>query len=36
MSLAKESGEIDNQTAMRIKEKLAEDFREQLTVGVSS
>ena len=33
-SLAKQDGRIDNQTALRLKRRLAEEFREQLTVGV--
>ena len=33
-SLAKQDGGIDNQTALRLKRRLAEEFREQLTVGV--
>lgn len=32
--LAKQDGKIDNQTALRLKRRLAEEFREQLTVGV--
>ncbi|GIK17389.1 MAG: hypothetical protein BroJett003_23530 [Planctomycetota bacterium] len=34
LSLAKGDGAIDNQSAARLKKKLAEEFREQLTVGV--
>ncbi len=34
MSIIKETGRIDNQTALRLKKKLAEEFREQLTVGI--
>ena len=36
MRIIKESGRIDNQTALRLKKKLAEEFREQLTVGIPS
>ena len=33
MGLANRDGEIDNQTALRLKKKLAEEFREQLAIG---
>lgn len=33
MGLAHHDGEIDNQTALRLKKKLAEEFREQLAIG---
>lgn len=32
--LAKQDGRIDNQTALHLKRRLAEEFREQLTIGV--
>ncbi len=34
LSLARNNGGMDNQTAIRLKKKLAEEFRDQLTVGV--
>ena len=34
ISQFKKNGEIDNQTALRIKKRLAEEFREQLTFGI--
>ncbi|MGD1045084.1 MAG: helicase-related protein [Bacteroidota bacterium] len=34
LSLVKHDGEIDNQTALKLKKRLAEEFREQLTYGV--
>lgn len=34
LSLIRRDGEIDNQTAIRLKKKLAEEFREQLSVGI--
>jgi Helicase conserved C-terminal domain/PLD-like domain len=34
LSLIKSDGEIDNQTAVLLKEKLAREFREQLAVGI--
>src|SRR5438876_5613143 len=33
LSLTQREEEIDNQTALRMKKRLAEEFREQLTVG---
>jgi SNF2 family DNA or RNA helicase len=34
LSFSKHDGEIDNQTALRLKKKLAEEFREQLAIGI--
>lgn len=34
LSLIKQDKEIDNQTALRLKKKLAEEFREQLVYGI--
>ncbi|HWO43128.1 MAG TPA: helicase-related protein [Candidatus Eisenbacteria bacterium] len=34
LSLTRRDGEIDSQTAARLKKKLAEEFREQLAIGV--
>ncbi len=34
LSLIHRDGEMDNQTAIRLKKKLAEEFREQLTLGI--
>jgi len=34
MSLIRQDAGIDNQTVLRIKKKLAEEFREQLTIGI--
>ncbi len=34
MHVIKETDRLDNQTALRIKKKLAEEFREQLTIGI--
>jgi hypothetical protein len=35
LSLTRHDGEIDNQTALRLKKKLAEEFREQLAKSAS-
>ena len=34
LSLIKKDSMVDNQTALRIKKKLAEEFRDQLTIGI--
>ena len=34
LSLSRRDGEIDNQTALRLKKRLAEEFREQLAIGI--
>ncbi len=34
LSLTRHDGEIDNQTALRLKKRLAEEFREQLAIGI--
>ena len=34
LSFTREEGGIDNQTAIRLKKKLAEEFRQQLTTGI--
>lgn len=36
LSISKHDGNIDNQTALRLKRKLAEEFREQLMAGIPS
>jgi SNF2 family DNA or RNA helicase len=36
LSLVRQDGVLDNQTALRLKKKLAEEFRAQLTFGVPS
>jgi len=35
LSLTRRDGEIDNQTVLRLKKKLAEEFREQLAASAS-
>src|SRR5262245_44878601 len=34
LSVFRDGNDIDNQTALRLKKKLAEDFRQQLMIGV--
>ena len=34
LSISRSDSEIDNQTALRIRKKLAEEFRNQLTIGI--
>jgi SNF2 family DNA or RNA helicase len=34
LSLTRQNGAIDNQTALRLKKRLAEEFREQLALGI--
>ncbi|OGH59063.1 MAG: NgoFVII family restriction endonuclease [Candidatus Lindowbacteria bacterium RIFCSPLOWO2_12_FULL_62_27] len=34
MTLAHDDAQLDNQTVLRIKKKLAQDFRDQLTIGI--
>jgi NgoFVII restriction endonuclease. len=36
LSLSKKQDAIDNQTALSLKKKLAEEFHEQLTIGIPS
>jgi hypothetical protein len=36
LSLTQDDGQLDNQTALRLKRKLAEEFRDQLAIGVPS